>query len=189
MQTRCGISLKQKGYTYWAQTYICYIHGITCDNQRYPWYIPKHWYIPGISLLYAKTRKLINRVKIPDVINSVRGFWCDYCLQSLQGTLKHPTIQITRLKFRLPVKWVLNSMDQMDHWNFWFIENSLMHKSRAGHGEGAMVRVDRKCEAYVWVRGRWCGVEEAGERGGEGDGSQRLGVSIYMKWRQVVVIH
>ena len=49
-----------------------------------------------------------------------------------------------------------------------------MHKSKAGHGEGAMVRVDRKCEVYVWVRGRWCGVEEAGERGGEGDGSWRL---------------
>ena len=29
-----------------------------------------------------------------------------------------------------------------------------MHKSKAGHGEGAMVRVDRKCEAYVSVRGR-----------------------------------
>ena len=54
------------GYTYGAQTWIWYIHGITCDNQRYPWYISKHWYIPGISLVYAKTRKLINRVKIPD---------------------------------------------------------------------------------------------------------------------------
>ena len=32
---------------------------------------------------------------------------------------------------------------------FGLIENSLMHKSRAGHGEGGMVRVDRKCEAYV----------------------------------------
>ena len=29
------------------------------------------------------------------------------------------------------------------------IENSLMHKSKAGPGEGARVRVDRKCEAYV----------------------------------------
>ena len=26
---------------------------------------------------------------------------------------------------------------------------TIMHKSKAVHGEGAMVRVDRKCEAYV----------------------------------------
>ena len=31
-------------------------------------------------------------------------------------------------------------------------ENSLLHKSKAVHGEGAMVRVDRKCEAYVGRR-------------------------------------
>ena len=43
-----------------------YIHGMTCDNQRYSWYISKHWYITGISLVYYKTRKLINWVKIPD---------------------------------------------------------------------------------------------------------------------------
>ena len=33
--------------------------------------------------------------------------------------------------------------------NFGLIENSLLHKSKAGHGEGEMVRVDRKCEVYV----------------------------------------
>ena len=32
---------------------------------------------------------------------------------------------------------------------FRLMENSLLHKSRAGYGEGAMVRVDRKCEAHV----------------------------------------
>ena len=63
MQTRCGIYL-------WGANMDLYIHGITCDNQRYPWYISKHWYIPGISLVYAKTRKLINGVKIPDVCQS-----------------------------------------------------------------------------------------------------------------------
>ena len=51
----------------WVQTCIWFIHGIACDNQRYPWYISKHWYIPGISLVYAKTRKLINGYQIPDV--------------------------------------------------------------------------------------------------------------------------
>ena len=40
-QTRCGISFKQEGYTT----------------------ISKHWYLPGISLPYAKTRKLINGVQ------------------------------------------------------------------------------------------------------------------------------
>ena len=40
--------------------YLVYIHGVTCDNQRYPWYI-------YISLVYAKTPKLINGVKIQDV--------------------------------------------------------------------------------------------------------------------------
>ena len=59
MQTRCGIYL-------WGANMDWYIHGITCDNQRYPWYISEHWYIPGISLVYAKSRKLINGVKIPD---------------------------------------------------------------------------------------------------------------------------
>ena len=39
---------------------------------------------------------------------------------------------------------------------------------------GAMVRVDRECDAYVWVRGRWCGVEEAGGGGREEDCSRRL---------------
>ena len=60
------------GYTYGAQTWIWYKHSITCYNQRNPWYISKHWYIPGpgISLIYAKTRKLINcdGVKIPDYV-------------------------------------------------------------------------------------------------------------------------
>ena len=32
---------------------------------------------------------------------------------------------------------------------FLLIGNSLMHKSKAGHGEEAMVRIDRKCEAHV----------------------------------------
>ena len=32
---------------------------------------------------------------------------------------------------------------------FLLIENALLHKSKAGHGEGAKVRVDRKCESYV----------------------------------------
>ena len=32
---------------------------------------------------------------------------------------------------------------------FRLIEISLMHNRKAGHGEGAMVRVDGKCEAYV----------------------------------------
>ena len=31
-----------------------------------------------------------------------------------------------------------------------------MHKSKEGHEGGAMVRVDRKCEAYVGVRGERC---------------------------------
>ena len=44
----------------------------------------------------------------------------------------------------------------------------------AMRGRGAMVRVDRMCEAYVWACGRWCGVEVAGERGREGDGHWRL---------------
>ena len=72
-----------------------------------------------------------------------------------------------------------------------------MHKSKQGYEGGATVRVDRKCEANVWVRA----LEEAGERGGEGYGSLRLlgllvgvgrvpeGVSFQMKWRQVAVIH
>ena len=51
----------------WNANIIWFIHGIACDNQRYPWYISKHWYIPGISLVYAKTRKLINWYQIPDV--------------------------------------------------------------------------------------------------------------------------
>ena len=34
---------------------------------------------------------------------------------------------------------------------FGLIENSLMHKNKAGHGEGAMVRVDRKCEANIII--------------------------------------
>ena len=34
---------------------------------------------------------------------------------------------------------------------FLLIENSLMHTSKAGHREGAMVRVDRKCEACVLI--------------------------------------
>ena len=75
MQTRCGISLKQKGYTYGAQTYIWSVYGITCHSQRYPWYISKHWpeYIPGISLVYAKKQKLrlINGVKIPDAYTGI----------------------------------------------------------------------------------------------------------------------
>ena len=54
------------GYTYGAQTCIWYIHGTSCDNQRYPWYISNHWYILGISVVDAKTRNLINGVKIPD---------------------------------------------------------------------------------------------------------------------------
>ena len=32
----------------------------------------------------------------------------------------------------------------------WLIENWLLHKSKAGHEEGAMVMADRKCEANVW---------------------------------------
>ena len=51
----------------WSAAIVWFIHGIACDNQRYPWYISKHWYIPGISLVYAKTRKLINGYQIPDV--------------------------------------------------------------------------------------------------------------------------
>lgn len=50
----------------WSAAIVWFIHGIACDNQRYPWYISKHWYIPGISLVYAKTRKLINGYQIPD---------------------------------------------------------------------------------------------------------------------------
>ena len=61
------------------QTCIWYIHATTKDNQRYPWHISNLgisqnrlkalvllWYIPGISLVYAKTRKLINGYQIPD---------------------------------------------------------------------------------------------------------------------------
>ena len=66
VQSRYGISQKLKRYTYGVRTCIWFIHGIACDNQRYPWYISKHWYIPGISLVYAKTRKLINGYQIPD---------------------------------------------------------------------------------------------------------------------------
>ena len=53
----------------WSAAIVWFIHGIACDNQRYPWYISKHWYIPGISLVYAKTRKLINGYQIPDDIS------------------------------------------------------------------------------------------------------------------------
>ena len=59
--------IRLKRYTYGVQTScIWFIHGSACDSQRYLWYISKHWYIPGISLLYAKTRKLINWYQIPD---------------------------------------------------------------------------------------------------------------------------
>ena len=58
-----------------------------------------------------------------------------------------------------------------------------------GYEVGTMVRIDRKCEAYLWVCGRWCGVEEAGEEGGEGDGSWRLlqplvgvGLELVFRW-------
>ena len=37
VQTRYGISQKLKRYTYGVQTCIWFIHGIACDNQRYPW--------------------------------------------------------------------------------------------------------------------------------------------------------
>ena len=66
VQTKYGISQILKICTYGVQTCIWFIHGIVCDNQRYPWYISKHWYIAGISLVYAKTRKLINSYQIPD---------------------------------------------------------------------------------------------------------------------------
>ena len=50
------------------------IDGLTCcgENQleRYPQYILKHWYVPGISVVYAKTQKLVNWVKIPNVFNA-----------------------------------------------------------------------------------------------------------------------
>ena len=52
----------------WSAAIVWFIHGIACDNQIYPWYISKHWYIPGISLVYAKTQKLINGYQIPDEI-------------------------------------------------------------------------------------------------------------------------
>ena len=84
VQSRYGISQKLKRYTYGVRTCIWFIHGIACDNQRYPWYITKHWYIPAISLAYAKTRKLINWYQIPDVKQACWG------PQYLLPTQKHP---------------------------------------------------------------------------------------------------
>ena len=65
---------------------IWFIHGIAYDNQRYPWYISNNWYIPGISLVYAKTRKVIYGYQIPDEF--IAGLACkqfkleprSYCL-------------------------------------------------------------------------------------------------------------
>ena len=37
----------------------------------------------------------------------------------------------------------------MTNIKYLLIENSLMHKGKEGHEGGAMVRVDRICEAYV----------------------------------------
>ena len=80
-QSRYGISQKLKRYTYECK-HVWFIHGLACDNQRYPWYISKRWYIPGISLMYAKTRKLINGYQIPDAGHRRRGIswhqnvWC-----------------------------------------------------------------------------------------------------------------
>ena len=48
------------------QKHIWYVQGITCHNQRYPWYILRHWYIVwNCPLLYAQTQKLIIWVRIP----------------------------------------------------------------------------------------------------------------------------
>ena len=67
--SRYVISQKLKRFSYGVLTCIWFIHGTAFDYQIYPWYISKHWYIPGISLVYAKTQKLrlINRYQIPDV--------------------------------------------------------------------------------------------------------------------------
>ena len=45
---------------------IWYIHGLTWDNQRYPWYFSNCWCKPGISQVYAKTRQFIDRLRIPN---------------------------------------------------------------------------------------------------------------------------
>ena len=46
-QCRPGVTVGS--YIYGAQTRIWYIHGITCDNQRYRWYdISKHWHTRDI---------------------------------------------------------------------------------------------------------------------------------------------
>ena len=46
-------------------------------------------------------------------------------------------------------RYILSGSSELYIQYFLLIENSLMYKSKAGHGEGAMIRVDRKCEAYV----------------------------------------
>ena len=91
VQTKYGISQILKICTYGVQTCIWFIHGIVCDNQRYPsypWYISKHWYIPGISLVYAKTQTLINWYQIPDIklsaaAASTERFWMNESRDSL----------------------------------------------------------------------------------------------------------
>ena len=82
------------------------------------------------------------------------------------------------------------------------MENSSTHKSKEGDEGGSKVFFGngslwvRKCEVYVWVHGCWCGVEEAGVRGGwlsmplDTPEVGRILVSrIQMNWLKVAVIH
>ena len=58
------ISQTQKRYACWVQTFILYIHGMTCNKQRHSWYMSKNGYVPGVlSVVYAKTQKLISGVR------------------------------------------------------------------------------------------------------------------------------
>ena len=64
------------------QKHIWYVQGITCHNQRYPWYILRHWYIVwNCPLLYAQTQKLIIWVRIP-------GGYCFFLPVSVQDVLE-----------------------------------------------------------------------------------------------------